>query len=583
MSQDDQKKDLTSIVDLSKRMEEAGELPNSEDDSVLAEPQRIEKVDKWESLEEYAETNPPPEFSEDEFATSGDGSTDEADFEIDALASDDFPLSDSSNTDTQFPTSDAGGSDDRLTGLSSVIEPESGNDSSNGGFDFDSPSSSEGDEMPFDSSADESSSLPFDQDDGELARADAEIDQAMAETDSQDGPEGFPVLEQSEQTGAIETTPSEPATGEIADSNSEPKVPDQTAGNAEPLTAESKNDAMAPSPATSNPEIETPAAPAVEASPIESVPTTDAPPVSSDFIAKEPTGPIPDEYSPERIDGVETIEVRNSGQASLPDFPPPSSSEALTSAAATRPQETTFSADFSLLIEGRMDDYQQGKLKELLAEHPLGISIDDIQEQIETGRVLLPRLSEYAGIYFVQQLRDSNLRMKFGPSSAIYARSDSDEASANATDESLHGPKSVEPDLSYLSDPDGLAQTLPVVAGGPPDEWSKRGWLARTSVTSSSEWRTIDQDLTQSGGFQEVVDRLTLSLRMKAFYQGATGIAFFQIQTHPLSATEGSFRVVALGTLYAPPGSSSDVDASTTSSEVPPPPHLPELPSSNDD
>src|SRR5689334_7358718 len=60
----EENKDLTGLLQYSKKLEEKGELPAAPTGAVMEE-MPIEKVDQFETLEEYAVTNPPPELSQE--------------------------------------------------------------------------------------------------------------------------------------------------------------------------------------------------------------------------------------------------------------------------------------------------------------------------------------------------------------------------------------------------------------------------------------------------------------------------------------------------------------------------------------
>src|SRR3990167_1977502 len=58
-SPDDKKKDLTSIIDLSKRLEETGELPDlPEGEGGSMDQTPIEKIDAFDSIEDYSKAHP---------------------------------------------------------------------------------------------------------------------------------------------------------------------------------------------------------------------------------------------------------------------------------------------------------------------------------------------------------------------------------------------------------------------------------------------------------------------------------------------------------------------------------------------
>ena len=68
MRMSDEKKDLTGIVELAKNAQKDGSAP-ALPEGALTEEAPIEKIDDFESLEDYALANPTPELSPAEPAT----------------------------------------------------------------------------------------------------------------------------------------------------------------------------------------------------------------------------------------------------------------------------------------------------------------------------------------------------------------------------------------------------------------------------------------------------------------------------------------------------------------------------------
>src|SRR5690606_25169725 len=79
---------------------------------------------------------------------------------------------------------------------------------------------------------------------------------------------------------------------------------------------------------------------------------------------------------------------------------------------------------FTLMINGRLSDIEHAKLLDMISSHQMGFTDVDLEPQLEAGRVLLPRISEYAGILIIQALRDANVTFQFGSSDSIYATED---------------------------------------------------------------------------------------------------------------------------------------------------------------
>ncbi len=63
----------------------------------------------------------------------------------------------------------------------------------------------------------------------------------------------------------------------------------------------------------------------------------------------------------------------------------------------------------TLRIRGQVGLIERDRLLRLLSEHELGMSAQDLDVQIKSGRMLIPRINEYAATRIFQELRDSSL------------------------------------------------------------------------------------------------------------------------------------------------------------------------------
>ena len=82
------------------------------------------------------------------------------------------------------------------------------------------------------------------------------------------------------------------------------------------------------------------------------------------------------------------------------------------------------SIPFSLMITGTFPDTDKEKLLEILSKNSFGIRGADLEPQFEAGKVLIPRISEYAGVMIVQALRDAPLEMTLAPADTVYSTPD---------------------------------------------------------------------------------------------------------------------------------------------------------------
>ena len=101
----EEKKDLTGLLQYSKALQDAGQAPPVPEGSVMDEVP-IEKIDSFESLEEYAVSNPPPpEPTPAESAPDLSFSPPSDDFQVTPASENAPPPSEFANSD--FPVSPA--------------------------------------------------------------------------------------------------------------------------------------------------------------------------------------------------------------------------------------------------------------------------------------------------------------------------------------------------------------------------------------------------------------------------------------------------------------------------------------------
>jgi hypothetical protein len=76
------------------------------------------------------------------------------------------------------------------------------------------------------------------------------------------------------------------------------------------------------------------------------------------------------------------------------------------------------------MIVGRLTDHEREKLTDTLERNHMGIDAKDLVHQFEGDRVLIPRISEYAGVLIVQALRGTSATMRLAPSDQIFSTED---------------------------------------------------------------------------------------------------------------------------------------------------------------
>ena len=186
-----------------------------------------------------------------------------------------------------------------------------------------------------------------------------------------------------------------------------------------------------------------------------------------------------------------------------------------------RARESSFNANaknpFHLWIVGNFDPFSRDKLLLFITENPMGLNSGDLDRQINAGRVLLPRISEFAGIKLVQDLRDSGLSFKLKPSSR-------DEDEVLPKDESLR----LQYEAATPVDTTGALVVLPAGAIDP------ALWQAFDSIQIVQFLKAEIVEVERSELFQELLERMTTSLKNKARLKGAAAIGALVHELKPL-------------------------------------------------
>jgi hypothetical protein len=186
-----------------------------------------------------------------------------------------------------------------------------------------------------------------------------------------------------------------------------------------------------------------------------------------------------------------------------------------------RARETSFQSDiknpFHLWILGNFDPFSRDKLLLFITDNPMGLNSSDLDRQITGGRVLLPRISEFAGIKLIQDLKDSGLAFKLQASSR-----DEDEVLPQSESLRLHYESEVASDLV------GSVVVLATEAIDP------KLWQAFDSIQVVQFLKAEIVEVERSEIFQELLDRMTTSLKHKARLKGAAAIGSLVHELKPL-------------------------------------------------
>jgi len=195
---------------------------------------------------------------------------------------------------------------------------------------------------------------------------------------------------------------------------------------------------------------------------------------------------------------------------------------------------------FSILIVGRLSNSDKEKLVDLIDRNQMGISALDLEPQFAAGKVLIPRISEYAGVLIVQAFRSAAVRVFLGPSDSIFSTVDThvsetdpyiepraDSFSVSSTDDGLHPAESI-PVTPLASLPGG-------------DEYR-----LLDAITASASLKTSVVEAESSSEYQEVLEGLKREMKYKAYRKGADAVVNFSISLTLLSVPS-RYRLTVMG------------------------------------
>jgi hypothetical protein len=194
---------------------------------------------------------------------------------------------------------------------------------------------------------------------------------------------------------------------------------------------------------------------------------------------------------------------------------------------------------FSLMVEGHLTPAEQEKLLDILSRENMGIRELDLETQFQCGKLLIPRVSEYAGVLLVHALRTAAVEIKLVPSDLGELIANSPEPTTQATSAS----QLVAPDLSHPAEQVRVTQTdsLPDLA-----QFEVIGIMTASAILKTE---TIEAE--SSAQYLELLEGLTREMKFKAFRKGAVGIVKFQTQLTALRSPT-DYRLTVTGTAIRP-------------------------------
>lgn len=173
---------------------------------------------------------------------------------------------------------------------------------------------------------------------------------------------------------------------------------------------------------------------------------------------------------------------------------------------------------FHLRINGAFGPFERDKLLLFITENPIGLSSSELDLQITSGRVFLPRISEYAAVKLVQDLRDSGLEFKLHPSDQDTDENTSSSASVTYSYEAMGSTATT-----------GVSE-IPILAQGS----VQKPFQELDQVSIVQFVRTEVLEVESSPMIQEVIERMTEALKQKARLKGGNALFDLQKEILPL-------------------------------------------------
>ena len=179
----------------------------------------------------------------------------------------------------------------------------------------------------------------------------------------------------------------------------------------------------------------------------------------------------------------------------------------------------------SVKITGKLENRFRERLIELLNLENFGLREIDLEPQFEAGKILLPRISEYAAVLVVRCLKDAPVLIEVFKS----------DQESGMTEEKGR----LSTTLSISSSPDSdLTQDLPSVTTAATHPLLPLA-LPFDVLTTSALVELSSQDPENGPQFSVVLARLKLELQYRARLKGAQGLVLFKHRLTQLgNATE---------------------------------------------
>lgn len=185
---------------------------------------------------------------------------------------------------------------------------------------------------------------------------------------------------------------------------------------------------------------------------------------------------------------------------------------------------------FSLLITGPLTAHEKEKLLDILSRENMGIREVDLEPQFISERVLIPRMSEYAGVLLVQALRGTRAKLRLGPADSIFMTEETREEYVPETEIKTGSVR----DLSGVSsDGSHPAERIRISADSSIPGIPQIQLIDFVIASATLEAETVEAQ--SSPEYQAILDALIRELKYKAYRKGALAITQFALELVSLS------------------------------------------------
>jgi hypothetical protein len=191
---------------------------------------------------------------------------------------------------------------------------------------------------------------------------------------------------------------------------------------------------------------------------------------------------------------------------------------------------------YSLVIEGPLRPHERETLLSILSRENLGIREVELEPQFAAGHILVPRISEYAGVLIVQALRNTTAKMRLGPSERIFVSREAEDA----TDRLIVPPS---PESETFIHEEGSERAETVVLTSSDTVPGRKLLAAIDTLHNSMNLKSISLTQPQSPIFQDAIERLKKQLKFQAHHRGANALVGFKYALHPLEG-QSTYKLV---------------------------------------